>query len=242
MTYIRNRRAAALALVLALLGTASIATGLWVEPSSPPVSAATETASAWTGIPASPAPPRAAAAGSHAATAKPALPRTAAAKPATPRTPAATGLPRSEPVRLDIPAIKLKSGLSRLGINRDGTIEVPPLRAGAPAGWYRHSPTPGEPGAAILIGHVDSARDGPAVFFRLRELKAGDTIDVRRNDRSVARFVVTRVASYPKNDFPTEDVYGPTEHPALRLVTCGGSFDRRAGSYRSNVVVYAEAI
>ncbi|MBW6434446.1 class F sortase [Actinoplanes hulinensis] len=152
------------------------------------------------------------------------------------------GMQRSVPVRLEIPSIGVDTGLMTLGLRDDGTLEVPPLRGDAPAGWYRHSPTPGEVGASVLAGHVDSARDGPAVFHRLGEARPGDPVAVRRTDGTVARFTVTKVATYPKRDFPSDQVYAPLDRPGLRLITCGGVFDRGRGSYRSNIVVFAEAI
>jgi hypothetical protein len=94
-------------------------------------------------------------------------------------------------------------------------------------------------GSAVIVGHVDSTRDGPAVFFRLRTVRPGDSISVRRADATTAIFTVTAVAEFPKTEFPTESVYGRRDYPALILVTCGGTFDRTVGSYRSNVVVYA---
>jgi sortase (surface protein transpeptidase) len=127
----------------------------------------------------------------------------------------------------------------RLGLRDDGTVAVPPLDSAAPAGWYRHGATPGAVGAAVILGHVDSAEDGPAVFYRLRLLTAGAIIQVRRADGSTAVFRVTRTSSYRKTAFPTLAVYGPTERAELRLVTCGGSFDRVRRSYRDNLVVYA---
>lgn len=145
------------------------------------------------------------------------------------------------PVRLRIPAIGVDTAIMQLGLQRDGSLEVPPLRGDAPAGWYRDSPSPGETGASVLAGHVDTARDGPAVFFRLRELRSGDPIAVRRDDGTVATFRVSRVALYAKRDFPTAEVYAPIDRPGLRLITCGGAFDRSEGSYRSNVVVFADA-
>ncbi|AGL17320.1 class F sortase [Actinoplanes sp. N902-109] len=148
-------------------------------------------------------------------------------------------LSRSVPTRLSIPAIGVDTRLMRLGIRRDRTVQVPPLSRDAPAGWYERSVTPGERGAAVILGHVDSARDGPAVFYRLGALHPGDRIGVGRADGSTARFVVTAVATYPKAAFPTGLVYGPAEYPALRLVTCGGTFDRARRSYRASIVVYA---
>jgi sortase (surface protein transpeptidase) len=148
-------------------------------------------------------------------------------------------LPRSVPVRLDIPAIGVHTDLMPLGLHRDGTVEVPPLDADAPAGWYRHSVTPGEVGSAVILGHVDSARDGPAVFYRLGTLNRGDRVSVRRADRTVATFFVDSVNRTPKSDFPTAGVYGESSVPILHLITCGGAFDRRRGVYRDNVIVAA---
>ena len=116
---------------------------------------------------------------------------------------------------------------------------MPPLTADAPAGWYEPLASPGEVGPAVIIGHVDTARSGPAVFYRLGALRPADLILITRVDHSTARFMVTAVTQYPKDDFPTAAVYGPVDHAALRLVTCGGSFDRHTGSYRDSVVVQA---
>jgi sortase (surface protein transpeptidase) len=113
------------------------------------------------------------------------------------------------------------------------------LRRDAPAGWYRYLPTPGETGPAVILGHVDTAQEGPAVFYRLRDVNPGDTVTVRRLDGSTAVFTVSQVAEYPKSTFPTEAVYGPLDHPGLRLTTCGGSFDPIRREYRGNVVAYA---
>lgn len=105
-------------------------------------------------------------------------------------------------------------------------------------GWWEGGALPGEQGSAVVVGHVDS-KTGPAVFHRLRELEPGDEVRfVRRNGRAV-RFVVERKASHPKARFPTAEVYGPTDDPQLRLITCDGDFDWRSGHYRSNLVVFA---
>jgi hypothetical protein len=142
------------------------------------------------------------------------------------------------PVRIIIPKIGIASPLDRLGRAPDGTVEVPgPDRWEVP-GWYELGPRPGDRGSAVILGHVDSKR-GPAVFFRLRELRAGDEIKVTRADRSSARFVVERTAQYDKQRFPTDEVYYPTLTSALRLVTCGGQFDHGTGHYRSNIIVFA---
>jgi hypothetical protein len=148
-------------------------------------------------------------------------------------------LPASPPVHLDVPAIGVSSDLLDLGLNPDGTVEVPPLAKDSKAGWYRDSPTPGEVGPALILGHVDSAEYGPGVFFELGDLRPGDEILVTRADASTAVFRVDRVASYPKDAFPTLEVYGNTDDAELRLITCGGDFDPAARSYLSNIVVYA---
>jgi sortase (surface protein transpeptidase) len=142
-------------------------------------------------------------------------------------------------VRLTIPAIGVDTPLLELGLHTDGTIEVPPVAGDAPAGWYRNLASPGEVGPAVVIGHVDSARDGPAVFFRLRDLRAGDRITVARADGRTVVFTVDRVAAFPKAAFPTAEVYGGVDHSALRLVTCGGEFDRYRREYKGNVIAFA---
>lgn len=143
----------------------------------------------------------------------------------------------ARPVRITLPSIGLSRRLQRLGRNADGTIEVP--GDWQRAGWYRHGPEPGQVGPAVILGHVDSTT-GPAVFFRLTELEAGDEIHVDRADGSVVTFVVERIERHAKTRFPTHDVYLPTLRPTLRLVTCGGAFDPASGHYRDNVVVFAE--
>jgi hypothetical protein len=145
------------------------------------------------------------------------------------------------PARLEIPRIGVSTGLQRLGRAKDGTVGVPrgPRRWDT-AGWYAGpgGTRPGDPGSAVILGHVDS-RSGPAVFYRLRELRPGDRVEVVQAGGARARFTVDRVERYPKRRFPTDDVYYPTLTPRLRLVTCGGEFDRAAGSYRDNVIAFA---
>ncbi|HZD37294.1 MAG TPA: class F sortase, partial [Actinomycetes bacterium] len=144
--------------------------------------------------------------------------------------------PIPAPVRIGIPRIHVSSSLDRLGRAADGTVEVP--SRWEVAGWYALGPRPGAAGSAVILGHVDS-KSGPAVFFRLRELRPGDVVEIGRADHSTARFVVRRAAQYPKLRFPTEEVYYPTLSPELRLVTCGGTFDDTTGHYRSNIIVFA---
>jgi hypothetical protein len=151
-------------------------------------------------------------------------------------------LRRSIPLSLDIPAIHVRTHLSKLGLDTQGRVMVPPLGKGAPAGWYKYLATPGETGPAVILGHVDSAAAGPAVFYRLGALRPGDSVRVTRADGSVAVFAVTRVARYSKSAFPSTAVYGKTGYPALRLVTCGGAFDPAKHSYVDNVVAYARLV
>jgi hypothetical protein len=166
-----------------------------------------------------------------------------AAPPAPSVRPAAPAvLPASEPTRLTIPAIGVTSDVRPLGLNPDRSMQVPPLAGDSYAGWYRHSPTPGQLGPSVVLGHVDSERDGPGIFFRLGALRAGDTAELTRADGTVAVFQVERVARYEKARFPTAEVYGNTDRPALRLITCGGRFDPSALSYEDNIVAYASLV
>jgi len=142
----------------------------------------------------------------------------------------------ARPVRLVIPAIGVRTRLTRLGISGAGTLQVP--ASAAVAGWFTGSPRPGAVGASIIAGHIDS-RLGPGVFFRLAQLRRGQRVYVVRADRSVARFRIISVRSYAKASFPRAVVYGPVPDPELRLITCGGQFDYATGSYLDNVVVYA---
>ena len=140
------------------------------------------------------------------------------------------------PVSVAVPSVGINSKLVRLGLRKDRTMQVP--SDDDLAGWYVHGPQPGEVGPAIIAGHVDSTR-GPAVFFHLRDLARGDRIEVGRADGSVAVFQVNTVEQYSKHRFPTAKVYGDLDHAGLRLITCGGDFDRSRGHYPDNIVVYA---
>lgn len=144
--------------------------------------------------------------------------------------------PAAAPVRLRIPAIGVDTALTRLGVDGTGAL-VPPAEFDR-AGWFTGGPAPGDVGPAVLAGHVDS-RTGPAVFWRLRDLRPGQEVEVDRADGTAVRFTVTGVTRSAKADFPTEAVFGPTPRAELRLVTCGGEFDRSRRSYTDNVVVTA---
>jgi hypothetical protein len=149
--------------------------------------------------------------------------------------PSAPG-PVARPASLRIPAIGVQTRLVRLGLTASGALQVPPTAA--VAGWYTGSPRPGAVGAAVIAGHIDS-RTGPGVFFRLRLLRPGDMVYVRRTDGSLAVFRVTAVQAYLKTKFPTSAVYGAVPDSELRLITCGGTFDSATGHYLSNVIAFA---
>lgn len=138
------------------------------------------------------------------------------------------------PVALQIPAIGVRTGLTRLGLTQQGTLQVP--SSPSVAGWYTGSPRPGEIGSSIIAGHIDSYR-GPGVFYRLRELRPGNQIYVRQADGRYAVFRVTAVHQYPKAHFPAAAVYGPVPDAELHLITCGGTYDYARHNYLSNIVV-----
>jgi hypothetical protein len=144
--------------------------------------------------------------------------------------------PVAAPLRVRVPSAGIDAALAGIGLDGDGALAPPGDLA--MAGWFSQGPAPGEPGPAVLAGHVDSS-EGPAVFFRLRDVAAGDPVLITRADGSTVRFTVTRVGRYAKTAFPTAEVYGPTPDAELRLITCGGDFDRKARSYRDNLVVFA---
>ena len=145
----------------------------------------------------------------------------------------------ARPVALTIPAIAVRTPLERLGRTPQGTLQVPVSTT--VAGWYTASPRPGEIGSSIIAGHIDSTV-GPGVFFRLRLLRPGALVYVRRSDGTLVVFRVSAERMYPKSRFPTERVYGPTPDAELHLITCGGVFDSVTGSYLNNVVVYANQV
>ncbi len=143
------------------------------------------------------------------------------------------------PVQLMVPDLGIDQRLIGLRVTADRRLQVP--ESYAEIGWWSDGPTPGDAGAALLVGHVDST-EGPAVFYDLSTLELGAVIDVRRADGRTVRFAVTDRKSFPKDDFPDELVYRTEGEPSLHLVTCGGSFDRASGHYRDNIVVFADLI
>lgn len=163
----------------------------------------------------------------------------AAVPPPEPRRPGV--LPASDPESLTIPATGTRSQLLHLGLRDNGSLEVPPEPPGSPAGWYDGSPTPGERGPAVLLGHVNATGGGPGVFAELRRLRPGDEIEIGRRDGSTAVFVVERGEAYAKDGFPTLKVYGNTAGAELRLITCDG-YDPATGTFDDNYVVYATLV
>jgi hypothetical protein len=145
---------------------------------------------------------------------------------------------RSEPTRLSIPVIGVNAPFTKLSIGSDGRLQPPPENDVNLAGWYGDGPTPGERGSAIVAGHVDT-KTGPAVFYLLSVLKAGQGVAITRADTSVAHFTIDSVEVFAKNDFPDQRVYGDTPDAELRIITCGGTFDHKKQDYKDNVVVFA---
>ncbi|OAH09646.1 class F sortase [Streptomyces jeddahensis] len=161
--------------------------------------------------------------------------------PSTPKpSPSPTGpvLTRSVPKRISIPAISVDAPFTSLSLAADGRINPPPVNNDNLVGWYKGGASPGERGTSIVVGHVDT-KTGPAVFMGLSELKPGNRVDITRADGSVAYFKVDSVETFSKAEFPNDRVYDDTPDPELRLITCGGDYDRAAQDYEDNVVVFA---
>lgn len=146
------------------------------------------------------------------------------------------GLPAAEPTNISIENLGISAGFIPLGKNSDQTMEVP--NEPHLVGWYRLAPTPGEVGPAVIVGHVDSPL-GPAIFWQLNQLAQGDTVIISRQDSSTVTFEVVSVEQYPQDNFPTDKVYGAIDYPGLRLITCGGTYDKNTQRYSHNTVVYA---
>ena len=143
-----------------------------------------------------------------------------------------------DPTRVTIPAIGVDSRLVGVGLKPDGAMQTPDFGLAA---WYNLGPRPGEPGPAVVLAHVDSKANGPDVFYRLRELKPGDQVTVSYRD-GTKTFAVTAREEVAKTRLPTTKIWNDTKRPVLRLITCGGAFDRQAGSYLDNIIVYADEL
>ena len=157
-------------------------------------------------------------------------------RPSSPVSSAA--LARSVPVRLSIPVIGVNAPVMQLGLGPGDALAVPPLADHNLAGWWDGGPSPGQDGPAVIVGHIDSA-SGASVFYDLRYLKAGDRVTVTLADGKTATFTITGLQQTLKTAFPTQAVYGSVPYPALRLITCGGTFDYATGHYLSSIIVFA---
>ncbi|MEV0622535.1 class F sortase [Nonomuraea sp. NPDC050404] len=158
--------------------------------------------------------------------------------PAIPKPKTKTAKAATKPTRIKIPSIKVNSVIGTVTMDAKNNLTTPPLSKPNRTGWYKYSPVPGEAGPSIINGHV-STRKGPAVFDRLRELKKGDHIYVYRSDKKVTRFTVSGIEQASKSSFPTKRVYGNTDSSQLRLITCGGVYNKKTHHYTDNIVVYA---
>ncbi|MFC7305452.1 class F sortase [Streptomyces monticola] len=147
-------------------------------------------------------------------------------------------LPASRPVRIRIPAIQVEAPLMGLSLLPDGSLDVPPADVPQLAGWFQDGTSPGAVGTAVTAGHLDSAT-GPAVFYRLGAVRPGQTVEVDREDGRTAVFTVDNVELVPGDAFPDAKVYGQSDRPELRVITCGGTYTRATGGYQGNTVVYA---
>ncbi|MDD7916183.1 class F sortase [Actinomycetospora callitridis] len=150
-------------------------------------------------------------------------------------------LAASAPTRVTVPSISAESSLVPTGLQENGSLEVPPVSEPMQASWFDQSPTPGEVGPSIVLGHVNGG-GRPGIFVNLKDVVAGAQVFIDRADGQRAVFEVSRVDTIPKDSFPTDAVYNDTANPQLRLITCGGDYDRSARSYLSNVIVYADFV
>jgi hypothetical protein len=154
--------------------------------------------------------------------------------------PPGRSIEQSVPAHIDIADIGVSADVESLSLNGDGTLATP--QNWNDAGWYSEGAAPGDPGPAIVVGHRDSAAAGPAVFYRLGELSPGALVTITESDGNTYNFAVESLKQVAKSDFPTGEVYGPSEHRLLRLITCTGGFDYTTRSYVDNLVVTARAV
>ncbi|MCK7627413.1 class F sortase [Streptomyces sp. RS10V-4] len=150
-------------------------------------------------------------------------------------------LPRSAPKRLTIPEIAVDAPFTQLTLGPTGQLNPPPAADTNLVGWFKDGAAPGERGAAIVAGHVDT-KTGPAVFLQLETLKPGSTVEITREDGLVATFKIDSVETFSKANFPNDRVYADTPDAQLRLITCGGAYDRKAKDYVANVVAFAHLV
>ncbi|MBS2536156.1 class F sortase [Catenulispora sp. NF23] len=237
----RRRLLASAAAVLLLASAGTLALGISSQhhPPQPPASAA---------LPASGVPGAAGTTGTPSTTGTGAGTSTssgsgsgtgtgASKAPTAPTTPQPPAARVPTPTAISIPEIGVSHTLMQLGQNSDGTIATPPLTTPAIPGWYRYSPSPGQVGPAVIVGHIDGTTGAEGVFYNLGALRPGDTVDVTRSDNTTAVFRIDGVDKYAKSSFPTLTVYGNTTNPQLRLITCAGPFENQ--HYQDDIVVYA---
>ncbi|WAC66480.1 sortase [Agrococcus sp. SL85] len=155
--------------------------------------------------------------------------------------PSAATLPASRPTQVSIERVGLDTPLIETGMRADGSLEVPPGEEGSPASWYDGSPTPGERGTSVLLGHVDSLTDESGAFFELHDAQPGDVIDVLREDGTTASFEIYRVDTFEKDDFPTREVYFPASGAELRLITCD-DLGQGDGTFPNNFIAFASLV
>ncbi len=233
------------ATVLGVGGVAAIGVAMLAQEPAPPSLARAGAPGSWQPAQSdagSPGDPAGAASAGSAGTPSPTTggKHPEATEPAAgPAEPAGAQLPESSPVQVSIPALGVTSAVVDLGLNLDGTMEVP--QDPAEVGWYVGSHSPGGNGASVLAGHVTWDR-APAVFFRLGDLRPGDRVEVTREDGRTAVFEVRRIARFPKDEFPTDAVYGQIDHPSLRLITCAGAYDEADNRYLDNLIVWADMV
>lgn len=235
-------RAATASVALLLGGGGAVAWGLVNQNPDPPAPPPTSSGGAPSPSRQTDGPPSTSTTPEPSASA-PSSPSATSSTSSAPATPTgAAAMPASEPASVRIGAIGVDAPVHPLGLNEDGTLAVPSgARYDEPA-WYDGSPTPGEVGPSVIEGHVTGAGGRKSVFFELGALRPGDTVEVDRQDGTTATFEVDAVESYPKDQFPTASVYGPTERPELRVITCGGTVSAETGHHVDNVVVFAHLV
>jgi hypothetical protein len=238
----RWRRGLAIALAALLLGACSLS----AAPAEPLATAAATVAPAPPAATPAPSPPAATATATPPrlslaveATELPAIPAVIPPPPAPTATPAAAATPLPAaglPRRLRIPRLRIDAAVEHVGLAPDGAMDAP--KRFDTVGWYRLGTRPGDLGSAVIAGHFDS-KTGPAIFWRLRDLRPGDDIFVRGDDGVERRFVVEEAASYRFDQAPLERIFTAADRVRLNLITCGGSFDRHSQNYDQRLVVYA---
>ncbi|WP_394360276.1 class F sortase [Amycolatopsis sp. SB7-3] len=165
----------------------------------------------------------------------------AAAAPSESAPPVVKPYNGTRPTNVKIPKIGAESSLVTVAVGKDGKMSVPSAKNPMQAAWYRLSPVPGDVGPSILLGHVDGNKQ-PGIFYKLKDVNPGDEVLVERSDGKNLKFVVEKKDQVPKDQFPEEAVYGNTDKPQLRLITCGGVFDKEEHSYKDNIIVYANLV